>query len=112
MLIKEYLIEPRFFQEIVIPETANVLKVIILSEGQAVLLVEDLQDGCIEERKVGIYIVASEDLRANEIPENYMYINSLRMSSEFGVLLFHVYIESIDLTDLFPEMDSEPLGGY
>ena len=111
MLIKEYPIEATFFQQILIPDTSNILKIVIKTEGSAVLLVEDLQDGCLEERVVGIYIVPSDDMRGNEIPENYIYLDSLKMASGIDVILFHVYIEAIDISDLFEDIPEEEIGG-
>lgn len=117
MIVKEFLIEPKPFQEIEMPIGSHVVNAVVKSEGEAVLIVEveddDERPDYLEPEKetVGVYIVKTDDPGAEDIPEDFEYLTTVRMGSELGVLLFHIYVQDPEFymagaEPYFP--DSEP----
>jgi hypothetical protein len=102
MIVKEYHIKPEPYQEIEVPIGSRPVNAVVKDEGHAVLIVEVEDDNerpdylAPETETIGLYIVKTDDEFAEEIDEDYMYLTTLKMASELGVLLFHLYVQDPD----------------
>lgn len=112
MIIREFKIEPVNFQEINLPVGSDIINAIVKADGLAVLIVEveeseeeNFSMTGLEMDKIGIYVVQTDDPTAETIPEDYRYINTLKMGSELGMLLFHVYVQELDFEEIGPGFD-------
>jgi len=119
MIIREFKINPINFQEINLPIGSNIVNALVKLDGSAVLIVEveeseeeNFARVNIEPEidKIGVYIVQTDDPIAEAIPEDYRYVNTLKMGSELGLLLFHVYVQELSFEDLGPGFDSPNAG--
>jgi len=100
MVIKEYPLTPEFFQEITVPVTASIINAVVKSAGEVMLLAEideayrETQVYLNNELKnIGVYIVTTNDPRGEDIPEDYRYLNTIRMTNGIEILLYHIYVQ-------------------
>ena len=100
MVIKEYSLKPEFFQEITVPVTASIINAVVKSAGEVMLLAEideDYRETQVylnnELKNIGVYIVATNDLRGEDIPEDYRYLTTIRMTNGIEILLYHIYVK-------------------
>lgn len=114
MIIREFKIEPVNFQEINLPVGSDIINAVVKADGLAVLIVEveeseeenfSMRGLGLETDKIGIYVVQTDDPTADTIPEDYRYVNTLKMESELGMLLFHVYVQELDFEEIGPGLD-------
>ena len=114
MIIREFKIEPVNFQEINLPVGSAIINAVVKADGLAVLIVEveeseeenfAMRGLESETDKIGIYVVQTDDPTAETIPEDYRYVNTLKMGSELGLLFFHVYVQELAFEEIGPGFD-------
>ncbi len=100
MIIKEIILNPEPYQEILLPIGSNILKAIIKESGLAILLVEvleeDYEDFNYSQDALdtwSIYIIPSNESFSEDIGCMCKYLSTLHMISSLGdIHLYHVYI--------------------
>lgn len=119
MIIKEYPLQAQTYQEFEVPRGTNFINVLVKSSDEIVLVAETTEQDPIESYlipeedrnidTIGVYVLPSNQVIEDELLQNFIYLNTIAMNSDLGVLLFHVYLEDIecDIPDLFDRLSDE-----
>jgi hypothetical protein len=99
--IKEIELKPQIYQEIATGETTLVLSVVARPGG--VSLFAEIDDEEQSLNSIGIYIIPTDDPVLSEIPEHYIFFNTLQFINGGELKVLHVYIEGINFDNLLGE---------
>lgn len=99
--IKEISLNPEFYQEVRTGETTLFLSIVVRPGG--VSLFAEVEDEEPAMNSTGIFIIPTDDPRLSEIPEHYVFFNTLQFISDGALKVLHVYIEGINFDELMDE---------
>lgn len=98
--IKEIILQPIPYQEVFLGESSEILSIIVRPGGVSLFaMVDDTEPTT---RPMGVFILPTDDPRAEDIPDDYAFMTTLQFINSNGeIQVLHVFIQITDF--MMPE---------
>jgi len=96
-IIEEIKLSKDFFQQIKVAPNALVLSIVTTLDGLTLYLEHDETEEPTDD--FGIYLVPTNSYELDNVPENYMYFDTVMLYDNFKVSALHIYLEFAQAID-------------